>query len=352
MRYYWVLLLLVMASCTIVQETGEEAQVIAEEIAEAAEEVVEEIAKEPLSMDFKASDKQAELKLETKLTCIASGGTEPYDYDWQSTDVPLDCSDQECDIIIEEIGDYSVTCSVTDAEGESVQESLTLEVIKLQRQVVAVVTFGDSLTAGHGLQDREKSNWARLLTDDFEDSKLFNYAVGGHTTRNILDLQFPDFKEDNLPEGDKLVFLWIGANDISKFFKLSDFDAFYREIVDELIMIPDAEVILMDIPDASKLKLAEDIESDVNEILGDFGFGVGVALRQIGSEVMEEYNQIIAAIAEDYDLPLLDMFSYMETFDQEIIAEDGFHPNEAGHIMVKDKVNDDIKALYPDTEFY
>ena len=295
----------------------------------------------PLQVELESSTAEEELILDTTLNCVASEGVPPHTYSWSSN---LEC-DSECFVYLDKIGNYEVNCTVTDSKGNRESSSLILKVIKKQVNVDQIITFGDSLTYGHGLKSLDY-NWPTLLSKKFKNAELKNFAISGATTYSVKDYQIQQFNDS---EKSKLVFLWIGSNDVKKFFDLNDFKYNYITILQELKKIKNAEVIVISIPDASKLPVADEIEDQVNYFLKDYG--VEISVQDITSDIMNSYNKIVIESAEEYGFEVIDMFNYMNQFDELYISDDKFHPNRIGHKLLADKIYSDLVELYPETDF-
>jgi len=317
-----------------------------------------EIPKEPLAISLSIPIIQAELSLSTTATCSASGGTQPYHYTWKSNDPALSvqhCDLLSCPISINKIGSYQLSCTVIDTDKSTRKSSVSLSVIKKQEQIDTVIFFGDSLTEGYGLEQPETTNWAYLYKTSLSKADIYNYAVSGATTFSIKDYQLSqydtDYTDNHLNNKNKIIFLWIGANDIVSLINTDIFKQNYESIIQSIINKPNTKLILLTIPDASKLSIATAIEQDVNTLLQSFGVQGSLEVKAITKDIITLYNDIIYELAITYNLPVIDMFTFLETIDQKYITDDFFHPNEAGHQEIKKKVQEDITIIYPDTEF-
>ena len=102
--------------------------------------------------------------------------------------------------------------------------------------------------------------WPVLYAQSFKKAHVYNYAISGATTFSVKDYQLKFFWDDSkkfdLDSEYKLIFLWIGSNDVKKLFDPIVFQQNYEAIVDQLMSIPNKDLILMTIPDASKLPVA------------------------------------------------------------------------------------------------
>ena len=194
---------------------------------------------------------------------------------------------------------------------------------------------------------QRNETWIYLLTKTFENATLYNYALSGATSFGVKDYQMEDLQKDNI-QGNKLIFVWVGANDATRFL-YANFTQNYKIIVDELTRIPNATVILLTIPDASKLPVATEVQQDVNQIAAGLGFNVTLDVKQISKEVILTYNQAVLTLAHQHDLKAIDIFTYMATFNSSWISQDKFHPNALGHQMIMEKVKSEL--VFADREY-
>lgn len=205
----------------------------------------------------------------------------------------------------------------------------------------AIIAFGDSLTYGEGVEDKTKI-WPYLFANG---TKLYNYAISGATTYSVKTFQLQEYLKEDI-KGNKLIFVWIGANDAANFYLLGDFEQNYRYIINQL-MKENVTLILMNIPDASKLQVANVVEQQVNEELNqyaaEYGVQVTVPIKTLTREILAQYNKIIQNMADEKGLKVIDMFNFMDAFEANMITEDQFHPNELGHKMIAEKVKEEIR---------
>ncbi len=302
---------------------------------------------QPLIVSLKAGKVSSELKLSTMVRCTASGGVEPYRYTWKGAE----CNDESCPVILSKLSSYDVTCEVQDAKGSKEAKTITLLVDKEHRTVQAVIALGDSLTAGYGLKSPVSTAWPVLYAQSFKKAHVYNYAISGATTFSVKDYQLKFFWDDSkkfdLDSEYKLIFLWIGSNDVKKLFDPIVFQQNYEAIVDQLMSIPNKDLILMTIPDASKLPVAEGTASQVNQFLGNLGLKGKVDVGEISKEVIGTYNKAIWMTAKKYNLPVFDMYPFLESFKPEWITQDQFHPNEIGHELIKERIVQKMNETYP-----
>ena len=197
------------------------------------------------------------------------------------------------------------------------------------------------------MQNPDNSNWLYLYSQKFEHATLYNYAVSGSTTSDVKEKQLTSIKDI---DKNKIIFLWIGVNDIVRFISLSQFAENYLFIINKLSTIENSTIILINIPDVSKLSIAGQVEQEINYLVE--GLGIDIPVKTITKDIINRYNDAIYEIADDNNISVIDMFSYLETFDDDLITEDRFHPNEKGHKMITQKIDEDVEKIFPYIEWY
>jgi len=307
---------------------------------------------EPLELIFTVTPETGEVPLNIEASCSGKGGVEPYAYQYQRDGEQEAEGTREIKFTLDKVGRYSITCIVSD-QNETRNKTITIEVTKKREKVDTIITLGDSLTYGHGLTDPLTQDWPALLGDSYPDAVVTNLAFSGSTSWGTREQMLALQNTSAIEEGDtKLVFLWVGANDIARFIPLEDFETNIDVLLTNLTALPNSRVVLLTIPDASKLPVAGAVEEGVNALIAQFGGQYELKVRDISKEIIDGYNNILAAKAKEYDLLLIDMFSFLEAFPPDHITEDQFHPNEKGHVEVKKKIEEELLTAYPDTEFY
>jgi lysophospholipase L1-like esterase len=306
-------------------------------------------AKQPLDISLTAENTTIYIQSSDSFSCQASGGEEKYTYSWKLNNKPADCSGNSCNIHFDKLGKYEIICEVFDGK-ERVNQSVTIEVIKIPKRIECIYGFGDSLTEAYGVS--KEDSWISFYSKNFEDVHLFNYAVSDSTSYNVSEQQIPMLWVQDYAcfEGDSLIFLWFGANDIKRFVPLEDFRNNYIKTIESVSKIKKSKVVLITIPDVSKLSVADEVEQNVNDFLSNFG--VQIAVKQITQDIISEYNQIIFDLAKEYNLYVIDMFFYMENFDNDLVSSDRFHPNEKGHKEISKTISKEVENIFKDYDFY
>lgn len=179
-----------------------------------------------------------------------------------------------------------------------------------------ICIFGDSIT--WGAYDLEFGGWVnrlRLYFDnkgDFE-TEVYNCGVSGDTVADVLK-RFDAEAKARTP--DKIV-LAIGINDTlhseDPGTNPADFEKQYRSLLEKAKKFT-SEIIILGL-------------TNVDETSGDHGYK---------NESIEKYDQKIKQLAENENLPFIDLFSTL-SIDE---FEDGLHPNTHGHQKIFEKVKE------------
>jgi lysophospholipase L1-like esterase len=306
-----------------------------------------------------------EINFSTTVHCQASGGTGSYVYTWSGTKSDIDsfggCADTSCPILLTTLGNHTITCSVVSGDTNS-SVSIILQVTKRARQISAIIVFGDSLSYGHGLANPANESWPVVYSRTFRHATLHNYAIDGAGTQYVLTNEMPRYQNDTIAgiskggsaknamaKGNVLVFVWIGANDIKLLVPPDTFADNLGMILDNLTGAGYKDIILMTIPDMSKLSVATEVEQGVNQFLSNVGLQP-IGVKQIGQEVITRYNNVITHEAAARGLRVIDMFTFMKTIPDGLITADRVHPNAEGQKLVAKYVQDTVISFYPSDE--
>jgi len=176
-----------------------------------------------------------------------------------------------------------------------------------------IVAFGDSLTAGFGLQNSDSfpAQLEKALKARGQDVKIVNAGVSGDTA--AAGLARLDWA---LPEDASGVIIELGANDA-----LQGLD-----------------------PAATKATL----EKMITEIKGR---GLPILLagmeapRNLGKEYVEQFRALYADLAARYDLILYPFFLDGVALDDKYLMGDGLHPNAAGVARIVEGILPKVEEL-------
>jgi acyl-CoA thioesterase-1 len=144
---------------------------------------------------------------------------------------------------------------------------------------------------------------------------LTNLAVPGANTEQ-LDEALELLLESDIEPG--LVTVWTGANDLIRGEDADDFEDELEELFERLRDRTDGVIAAANLPDLTQLpRFRDDPDDDVTQ------------------ERVEEFNEAIAAQAEDHEVLVVDLYS--EPVEDDLVSdEDGFHPNNEGHRQIAD----------------
>jgi acyl-CoA thioesterase-1 len=163
---------------------------------------------------------------------------------------------------------------------------------------MVIVAFGDSLTAGLGLSERESfpAQLEAALKAQGKDVNVVNAGVSGDTTSAAL--QRLDWA---LPQDASAVIVELGGNDA-------------------LQGIP---------PDATKANLAKIIEAIKAKGLPVLLAGME-SPRNMGKDYVDTFHTIYPALAAQYGVLLYPFFLDGVALDDSLMQGDGIHPNAKG----------------------
>ena len=183
-----------------------------------------------------------------------------------------------------------------------------------QREAISYTALGDS--TGVGVGAKEGGGYVARLFERIKreqpQARLTNLCVSGATTADVLREQI----RPAISSRPNLVTLGIGINDIGHGLSVETFARNYEEIVKRLKAETQAVIVVTNIPDIS------------------FAPVVPLYARESTRRNVELFNEKVHAIAERYDLVVVDV--YTETHrvmptHPEFFSEDGFHPSAEGY---------------------
>ncbi len=197
-----------------------------------------------------------------------------------------------------------------------------------------VVFFGDSITQA-GVEPKGYITVMKdmLLKEGITNYDLMGAGIGGN---KIYDL-YLRIEDDVISKSPDIVVIYVGVNDV--WHKASSgtgtdadkFEKFYRAVIKKL-MAANAKVILCTPATIGEKK------NYVNQQDGD----------------LNKYSAIIRNIATDLQLPVCDLRTLFENYEQEhnssdvdrgVLTTDGVHLNETGNRLVAETMWEKIKEI-------
>jgi acyl-CoA thioesterase-1 len=184
---------------------------------------------------------------------------------------------------------------------------------------IIYLAIGASDAAGVGATPLTRGYVFRIadeLDQRVDQVFLAPLAIPGADTEQ-LDAALELFLESEIEP--KLVTVWTGANDVIRGEDADDFEGELEDMFERLRDRTDGVIVAASIPDLTELpRFREDPDDDVTR------------------ERIEEFNEAIAAQAEDYDVLVVDL--YAEPVEDDLVSdEDGFHPNDEGHRRIAEE---------------
>ena len=200
-----------------------------------------------------------------------------------------------------------------------------------------VTAVGDSLTQGVGDSQGEGGYVGILDRTVNEKSQLVhfdNYGVRGNRTDQLLNRLDDEAVSSAIKDSD-IVLITIGANDIMKVVKENITDLSFKDFVKERVGY---EQRLRDI-----FNKIQELNPNTEIYLIGFYNPFGKYFEDIDEldTIVKEWNNIGTAITADYEgatfIPIDDLFSDPDT-DEELFADDNFHPNDLGYKRMAKRV--------------
>lgn len=176
--------------------------------------------------------------------------------------------------------------------------------------------FGDSITFGEG--DSIKGGWVKRLEIKWKnlDIKLINKGINGEHLV-LFQKRYSQELLEITPQ-DHLIFNY-GTNDLAKFngnylVNIKRFEIIYREIIALTLQKNNLISIGTILP----------ISNHSEGIKTWYGF-----TRR--NENILKYNAVIRNLATEFQLNLIDWYDDFSMLKDELLSEDGLHPNPEGY---------------------
>lgn len=205
-------------------------------------------------------------------------------------------------------------CSGSNSTQEEDQTSTTQE-IEIEEDRPVVLFFGNSLTAGYGLD--EEDAFPALIQDKIDSAGLeyivINGGLSGETTASGLN-RLDWFLE----EGPAVFVLELGGNDGLRGISVSETRKNLKEIIQQVkSRYPDTKILLagMQIP------------------------------PNMGQEYTAEFSGMYEEVASDESVSLIPFLLEGVAGNPELNLPDGIHPTEEGHEIVAETVWENIFPL-------
>ena len=195
-------------------------------------------------------------------------------------------------------------------QGDPAKPLATPQIVSKKPKIIA---FGDSLTAGFGLTEKESYPYLlqeKLKADGF-DYEVVNAGVSGDTSLGGTERIDWVLEQENV----QILVLELGANDL-------------------LRRMPVANM---------KRNLARIIEKAQAKNVKVLFCGM-LAPPAIGAEYQREYTNVFPDLADQYKVEFLPFLLENFALNKDLNQADGIHPNAKGSIIMTDNI---YKALKP-----
>ncbi|MGH9194776.1 MAG: SGNH/GDSL hydrolase family protein, partial [Acidimicrobiia bacterium] len=172
-------------------------------------------------------------------------------------------------------------------------------------------------TVGVGASDPENESWAAIINRRFPKGGTFlKLGVSGSTADQALAEQVPQAVEADAD----LITVWLAVNDLNQFIPPETYAATLHEILTKLTA-NGARVFVGNLPDLSKVPVYTDVPKPLID-------------QRVG-----QYNRQIQKTASETGAVLVNLFDVYEEAGHKngsLISSDGFHPSEAGYVVIAD----------------
>ncbi len=210
----------------------------------------------------------------------------------------------------------AASCEMSGAREAAKSEPLpdTLKLPKERDQRPKIIAFGDSLTAGFGLSEKESYPYllqSRLERDGY-NYEVINAGVSGDTTLGGLERIDWVLGRENV----KIMILELGANDLLRGVPVDELRSNLEKII--------------------RKARAKDVE-----IL----FCGMLAPDAMGQQYQREYMNTFPELATKYDLAFLPFLLEGVALEKDLNQPDGIHPNAKGAAIMTNNIYKELKPM-------
>ena len=197
-----------------------------------------------------------------------------------------------------------------------------LSIIPLRKKTVPQQPFvycalGDSTVEGFGASSKEKAFPAlinQVLKQHFKNTDFYNLGVGGAVVKDVLNSQL----KQTIELQPNLVTISIGANNVMRGTRESEFRKQMRALLEELTSNTQAKVVINNIPDFLATSF------------------VPKPIQMVCNFRAKRFNKIIEEESLRLKVTHVDLYTLSKVFAHKnpvFVSQDGFHPSDAGYAM-------------------
>ncbi len=186
---------------------------------------------------------------------------------------------------------------------------------------LTVTVLGDSTAIGAGTSARQQTFSYQAIRDSlvakYSSVNYINRAVSGAKVQEVVDNQLPATLQDK-PD---LVFISIGANDVTGGTTPEKYQASLRSLLDRLTHETQARIVLLGIPAIYSAPILLPLYPQLIDIFTH--------------RLIETQNKLVATYPSGRVLPV-DIYNTTGPIfsrQPELFAPDGYHPNDRGYAV-------------------
>jgi acyl-CoA thioesterase-1 len=209
---------------------------------------------------------------------------------------------------------FFASCDVSPAAKQSnTSAKKPLATPQIKNDKPKIVAFGDSLTAGFGLLEKESYPYLlqEKLKADGYDFEVINAGISGDTSLGGLERIDWTLEMENV----QILILELGANDLLRRMPVANMKKNLAKII-EKAQAKNVKVLLCGM----------------------------LAPPAVGAEYQREYQMVFPDLATEYKVDFLPFLLENVAMNKDLNQADGIHPNAEGSLIMTDNI---YKALKP-----
>ena len=199
---------------------------------------------------------------------------------------------------------------------------------KEKQKPFVYVAIGDSTVEGMGASHPKKAFAPyvfSVLKKELPHVSFYNFGKAGVGVEGVLQDQI----EKTIELKPDLVVISVGFNDIKNKVSSGEFEKQFGELLKTISEKTDAFIIVNTIPDISMVK------------------SLSLFRKLYGDLLIKQFNKAIKKQVEKHQAHLVDTYAHSKSLKgyTEIVADDGLHPSDIGHVIWGNAILETIRTV-------
>ena len=190
----------------------------------------------------------------------------------------------------------------------------------MNNETYQILCFGDSITYGIG---SPRNGWVDLLMQEYPDARIYPLGIPGENSSELCMRMELELVSRAHSKRRSVVTIAIGSNDMRYYLDTESFYVALSEYRDNLITCIDICQKHQAIP--LLITPPPIVAESINALYPD---------QLYTEENVDQYLQVLEAVSQGKDIPLIDVYHPLHDHKRSILTEDGLHPNTQGYVAM------------------